>query len=147
MGASTGTTSINVSANSFSSSIRSMNDAHLEAAPDSKYIATEEVAVTTVRDIVAAHDLDPAHSLLKIDTQGFEDEVLRGAGELIGLIAAVQLELSFVELYEGQLLFDELVATMASSGYRIQQLQPGISDRTGRMLQTDGLFVRTIDDQ
>lgn len=141
VGAESGTATINVSENSFSSSIRDMTAAHLDTAPQSRYIATEDVPVTTVRDLVAAHGVDPERALLKIDTQGFEGEVLRGAADLIGQVAAIQLELSFVELYDGQLLFDELVARMAADGYRIQQLEPGISDRAGRMLQVDGLFV------
>ena len=141
VGAEPGTARINVSENSFSSSIRPMTDAHLDTAPQSRVIATEEVPVTTVEQIVADHDVVPERTLLKIDTQGFEDEVLRGAGDLVGRVAAIQIELSFVELYAGQQLFDDLVARMGTAGYRIQQLEPGISDRDGRMLQVDGLFV------
>lgn len=143
VGAETGTATINVSENSFSSSIRDMTQAHLDTAPGSRYIATEQVPVTTVRDLVAEHGVDAERALLKIDTQGFESEVLRGAGDLVGRVGAIQLELSFVELYDGQVLFDDLVAQMARDGYRIQQLEPGISDADGRMLQVDGLFVRT----
>ncbi|MFC5676313.1 FkbM family methyltransferase [Aeromicrobium endophyticum] len=146
VGAQPGEAMINVAANSFSSSIRGMTDAHLRTAPGSRFVASETVPVTTVAEIAAAHGVDPARTLLKIDTQGFEGEVLQGAGALVGELAAVQLELSFVELYDGQLLFDELVGAMARDGYRIQQLEPGISDPDGRMLQVDGLFVRLADD-
>ncbi|EFQ82070.1 methyltransferase, FkbM family [Aeromicrobium marinum DSM 15272] len=146
VGAEPGTATINVSENSYSSSLRDMTSAHLDAAPQSRFIATEEVPVTTVTEIVTTHGVDPSRALLKIDTQGFEGEVLRGAGDLIGQVAAIQLELSFVELYADQLLFDELVAQMAADGYRIQQLETGISDASGRMLQVDGLFVRRADD-
>lgn len=146
VGAEPGEATINVSANSFSSSIRGMTDAHLRTAPGSRFIDTEVVPVTTVAEIVATHAVDPARTLLKIDTQGFEGEVLRGAGDLVGRVAAIQLELSFVELYDDQLLFDELVGAMARDGYRIQQLEPGISDPDGRMLQVDGLFVLTSGD-
>lgn len=143
VGAVEGTATINVSQNSFSSSIRDMTAAHLDTAPQSRFVATEEVPVTTVRDLVAANDVNPARTLLKIDTQGFEGEVLRGAGDLIGQMSAIQLELSFVELYDGQLLFEDLVTLMSDNNYRIQQLEPGISDRDGRLLQVDGLFVRS----
>ncbi|MEH3034314.1 MAG: FkbM family methyltransferase [Aeromicrobium erythreum] len=141
VGAEPGETTINVSENSFSSSIREMTHEHLDAAPGSGYIAVETVPVTTVRDVVAEHDVDPARALLKIDTQGFEDEVLRGAGDLVGRFAAIQLELSFVELYAGQRLYEDLVADMAAAGYRIQQIDPGFSNEAGRLLQVDGLFV------
>jgi hypothetical protein len=123
-----------------------MTDAHLSAAPSSGYVATETVPVTTVKAIASEHGVDPARTLLKIDTQGFEDEVLRGAGDLVGRFAAIQLELSFVELYEGQLLYEDLVAQMAQAGYRIQQIDPGFSNPDGRLLQVDGVFVLTADD-
>ncbi|KAA1380759.1 FkbM family methyltransferase [Aeromicrobium fastidiosum] len=146
VGAEPGEAVINVSANSFSSSIRGMTDTHLTTAPGSQYIASETVPVTTVAEIAATHAVEPARTLLKIDTQGFEGEVLQGAGGLVGQVAAIQLELSFVELYDDQLLFDDLVGSMTAHGYRIQQIEPGYSGPDGRMMQVDGLFVRLADD-
>ncbi len=142
VGREPGTTTINVSANSFSSSLRPMTDAHVTNAPGSEYISTEDVDVTTVAGIVEEHGLDPARMFIKVDTQGFEKSVMAGAGEAIDKVAAVQLELSFVELYEGQELFDEGVATMRDHGLELWTLDPGISDAEGRLLQCDGVFVR-----
>lgn len=142
VGSTSGTTTINVSANSFSSSVLEMTDAHLTGAPGSGYISSETVAMTTVRDLVAEHGVVPSRALLKIDTQGFEGEVLAGAGELIDEFGAVQLELSFVELYAGQRLFDDLYALMREHGLRLHIIEPGFSGPDGRMLQCDGLFVR-----
>ncbi|MCR4514752.1 FkbM family methyltransferase [Aeromicrobium sp. 50.2.37] len=147
VGAAPGSLTINVSANSFSSSIRPMTDAHRTAAPGSDYVASEPVDVTTVALLVQEHGIVPERSLLKIDTQGFEDEVLQGAGDLVGRFAAIQLELSFVELYAGQRLHDELVRDLQAAGYRLQQLDPGFSDQDGRLLQVDGLFVLTSHDR
>ena len=142
VGREPGETTINVSANSFSSSVLDMTDAHRTSAPGSGYVAQETVALTTVAKLVADHGLDPARTLLKIDTQGYEEEVLAGAGDLVGGFAAVQLELSFVELYAGQQLFDDLYGRMRDLGYTLHILEPGFSDADGRLLQCDGLFVR-----
>lgn len=141
VGAQPGTATMNVAANSFSSSLLGMTDAHRSAAPGSDYVATEEVELTTVADLVDRQGIDPARALLKIDTQGFEAEVLAGAGDLLGRFDAVQLELSFVELYDGQPLYDQMLSTMTDAGYRIHQLEPGFSDTDGRLMQVDGLFV------
>ena len=146
VGREPGTTTINVSANSFSSSVLDMTDAHRDSAPGSGYISSETVPVTTVRALCSQHAVDPSRTLLKIDTQGYEEEVLAGAGDLVGEFAAIQLEMSFVELYTGQQLFDDLYARMRDHGYRLQILESGFSDAAGRMMQCDGLFVRTIDD-
>jgi FkbM family methyltransferase len=142
VGSEPGSTVINVSANSFSSSLRPMTDAHLTNAPGSEYISTETVDVTTVADLVKEYSVVPSRALLKIDTQGFEDEVLAGAGDHVDEFAAIQLELSMVELYEGQSLFDDHYAFMRDHGFRLHILEPGFSGTTGQMMQCDGLFVR-----
>lgn len=118
-----------------------MTTTHEESAPGSGYVGTETVPVTTVRALAEDRAIDPATTLLKIDTQGFEGEVLSGAGDLVGRLAAIELEMSFVELYSGQLLFDDLLAQVEGAGYRLWQLEPGISGADGRLLQVDGLFV------
>ena len=143
VGRELGETKINVSANSFSSSVLGMTDAHRNSAPGSGYVAQETVPLTTVAKLVADHGIAPSRTLLKIDTQGYEDEVLAGAADLVGVFAAIQLELSFVELYTGQQLFDDLYARMRGLGYSLYILEPGFSDADGRLLQCDGLFVRT----
>ena len=143
VGSEIGTAEINVSANSFSSSLLEMTDAHTSAAPGSETVAAEHVPLTTVAELVRELDLDPDRTLLKIDTQGYEAPVLDGAGPLVGKLAAIALELSFVPLYAGQQLFDELVGRLREAGYVLYAIEGGFGDkRTGRMLQCDGLFVR-----
>jgi FkbM family methyltransferase len=143
VGAEVGTLEINVSANSYSSSVLTMTNAHLDAAPGSQTIGTETVPVTTIVDIVKQHDVDPGKTLLKVDTQGYEGPVLDGAGDLLSQFAAVQLELSFVPLYAGQQLFAELTGRLEANGFGMYAIEAGFADpRTGRMLQCDGLFVR-----
>lgn len=142
VGAEPGEVEINVSGNSFSSSILPMNDTHLSADPESAYVSTQKVPVTTVQALVAEHRIEVSRSLLKVDTQGYEAEVLAGTGDLLGQFGALQLELSFVELYEGQKLYEELSAHVQSLGFTLWSIDPGISASDGRMLQCDGLFVR-----
>lgn len=142
VGAEPGSTQINVSANSYSSSLLTMTRTHLAADPQSEVIGTQDVDVITVAALAVEHRIDPAMTLLKIDTQGYEQQVLDGAGPLLDEFAAIQLELSFVELYEGQRLYSDLVEQMARHGLMMWSLETGISDDSGRLLQCDGLFVR-----
>ena len=56
----------------------------------------------------------------------------------------VQLELSFVPLYGGEILFDAAHARMRSLGFGIAGMSPAFSDPdSGRLLQVDVLFART----
>lgn len=142
VGAEPGTTTINIAGNSYSSSLLTVTQQHLAADPKSATIGTHDVRVVTVADLVSEHSVEPERSLLKVDTQGYERQVLDGAGEMLDRFAAVQLELSCVELYEGQQLSDELVSEMGRHGLELWTLETGMSDENGRLLQFDGLFMR-----
>ena len=136
-----GEVEINVSANSYSSSILPITDRHVAVDPESAYQRTESVELRTVDDEMARLGLEPASVLLKIDTQGYEEQALRGAAATLSGLAAVQLELSLVEVYEGQALADALTTLVQEAGFELWSLDPGISDAQGRLLQYDAVFV------
>ena len=137
-----GTATLNVAGNSESSSFLPMLNAHVAAFPESRYVSTEEVPVTTVHRIV--DELSPQAGLfLKIDTQGYERTVIEGAGPALERIRGVQLEMSIMPLYEGEMILPEAVSFMAQKGFVLMSLEPGASDqKTGQLLQVDGLFFR-----
>lgn len=134
---------INISGNSFSSSALDMLDSHSKAAPGSAYVGSERVRLSRL-DTLAANYLQPdTVSFLKIDTQGYEDKVLNGATNLLSKVSGLQLELSFVPLYDGQKLCDALVERLRASGFSIWAVWPGLCDPDiGRMLQVDAIFFR-----
>lgn len=141
-----GTVTINVAGNSASSSVLPMTDRHTSAAPQSRYVATEQVEATTVDDLVDRHGLDPARTLLKIDVQGYESFVLAGAVKTLGQFGAVRTEMSLVPLYEGQALMPELMAQLTEAGLELWSVEPGfLEPQTRRLLQLDGTFFRLPD--
>jgi FkbM family methyltransferase len=134
---------IHVSANSWSSSLLAMGERHLESAPDSAYVGTE--TVTTARldaiwdQIVRADE----RVFLKMDVQGFEMHVLRGAEKCLAEVAGIQAELALVHLYEGDSSWRTVIDHIESRGFELAGLEPGFEDPvSGRMLQADGIFVR-----
>lgn len=143
-GAQDATLTINIAGNSYSSSFLPPAALQLEITPASRVVRTEEVSVTTVDALIARYDLDPSRLLLKIDAQGYEQFVLDGARETLGSLAAVQLELSFAVLYEGQQLFDEMLYRLSDLGLSLYALDPGFfHPRTGQLLWCDGVFLRS----
>lgn len=142
VGAEPGLLELNIAGNSFSSSVLPMAATHLEAAPESAYVGTISVPTTTIGSFVDETGVDPSRALLKVDTQGFEMPVLEGAGGALNSFAGIQVEMSFVPLYEGQTLFDDLRAFIESAGFELFSLEPGIAAPDGRLLQVDGLFVK-----
>lgn len=149
MGDQGGTVVLHVAANSYSSSILSMTAAHLAAAPRSGTVDAIEVPVSTIADLVRDHGIAPERTMLKVDTQGYESQVLDGAGDVLHRLAAIQLELSFVTLYEGQELADALFRRMNRAGFGLFAWDSSFNDpHSGRLLQADVLFAsRSTTDQ
>ena len=80
---------------------------------------------------------------MKIDTQGFEWQVLNGAQNVLPGIHGILLELSLIPLYEGQHLWQEMIVRLEQEGFTFWALQPGFVDpHNGRTLQVDGIFYR-----
>ncbi len=136
-------TVINVAGNSLSSSVLAMLPAHSSVAPDSAFVAAEPVQELTLDSVIPLYRRGNETTYLKIDTQGFEKEVLEGAAQSLPFIKAVQIELSLVALYEGQHLWDYFLSLLESRGFVLWSFLPVFTDsRTGRLLQGDAIFCR-----
>jgi FkbM family methyltransferase len=70
-------------------------------------------------DSVLAETGIPQPDLLKLDVQGYELEVLKGAEKTLVAGPAVLMEVSTVELYKGSPLLHEVVAFMKAHGYHV----------------------------
>lgn len=144
LGDHNGEVEINIAGNSQSSSILPMLESHRSAAPESAYQGKENVPIRTL-DAIAGQYLKNAHApFLKIDTQGFEWQVLDGARVTLPHIKGILVELSLVPLYEGQHLWREIIDRFEAEGFTLWAFKPVFSDLSqGRTLQVDGIFFRT----
>jgi len=133
---------INISNNSQSSSVLPMLKNHIEAVPDSFYVGTEKVKLFRLDTIAPQYTRNSHAVFLKIDVQGFEENVLDGCSEIMPKIKGIQIELSFIPLYEGQKLFIDLFEKIQKMGFDLYKLLPVVLDRKGRILQADCIFFR-----
>jgi FkbM family methyltransferase len=104
-------------------------------------VATESVEVTVLDNYVSANAL-PLPDLIKLDVQGYELEVLKGASKCLQHAQALILEVSFRELYEGQCLFHDVVEFCGPHGFYLSAVADDIAAGQ-RLVQTDVLFERT----
>ena len=82
------------------------------------------------------------NAYLKVDTQGFEKEVLDGAGSHLSDFSAIQLELPLRSLYEEQPLLLEMLAFMEKRGFAVAMAKEnGFDDSKVRLLELDVVFV------
>jgi FkbM family methyltransferase len=144
IGSMEGEVDIHVSGNSVSSSILPMLDTCVAAAPDSAYVATEKTPLRRLDSLAPQYIREDSRVFLKIDTQGFESQVLDGAEKLLPEIVGLHIELSLVPLYEGQPLYDELSSHIRSMGFELWTLAPGFRDPNSfKLLQVDATFFRS----
>jgi len=135
-------TQMNVSANSYSSSLLPMTPTTVDAAPDAVYIGVEDVKVTRL-DLLT---LPAGRKMIKADVQGVEPSVLRGAHSLLAAVDVVEVEMSLVPIYEGQELAPAVCAMMRARGFVPVAFGTSFAHpETGEILQIDGLFARVND--
>ncbi len=148
LGDSDGSITINVAGNAGeSSSVLPMLKSHQDAFPPANYVGTEEVPIRRL-DAIVPEILQPTDVVfLKIDVQGYEKQVLAGGTATVkDRCAGMQLELSFLPLYEGGMLIREALDIAYSLDFTLTGLSPNFVDmRNGRMLQVDGTFFRVDD--
>lgn len=138
-----GSIDINVSANSVSSSILPMLETHLAAEKGSKYISKVSVPISRLDSIANIYTSSSKNFFIKIDTQGFEWEVLDGSSQTLKDAKGVLCELSLVELYKGQHLWLDIKGRLELMGFVLWAIQTGFVDpETGKTLQMDAIFFR-----
>lgn len=127
-----------------SSSMLPMAELHRRAFPYTRGGTVQKVVVHALEEY--AH-LIGGRTLLKIDVQGWELEVLIGAGVALDLFQAVVCEVSWEELYEGAPGFEQLDAHLRAHGFehvaRVDELRDPRLKAMGRLLQSDELWMRT----
>lgn len=133
----------NISENSVSSSVLAMLQSHINAAPNSKFIGTIHTPMYKLDNIAKKYELTKFKYFIKIDTQGFEWEVLNGSTETLSNASGCLCELSLTPLYEDQHLWMEIINWFEVKGFTLWAIQNGfINKSTGRTLQIDAIFIR-----
>jgi FkbM family methyltransferase len=134
---------INESENSVSSSILPILNSHTDAAADSKYINKTLVQCIKLDSVIDEYIQGDQKYFIKIDTQGFEWQVIEGADKAISNAEGVMVELSLIPLYENQHLWNEIIDILKNRGFEIWSIHEGFTDdNNGRTLQIDAIFLK-----
>jgi FkbM family methyltransferase len=145
LGARSGEASMNVMKKLWFSSL-------LEPHPDTPGIMAESntaVASTRVRierladlfdSLQATHGF--SRPFLKMDTQGYDLEVLHGAMPRIGRFLGLQSELSVIPIYGGMPDWRAATAQFEAAGFEVSAFFPVSCDRQLRAIEVDVVMVR-----
>jgi O-methyltransferase len=100
------------------------------------------VPARTLDELVAAHQLPPPF-FLKLDTHGFEQQILAGAPHVLENAVLVVIEAYNHRMGHGNLLLPELCALMEARSFRCLDLfDPLYRPRDGSFWQADLAFAR-----
>ena len=143
IGGEVGETEINVSPHSDMSSLLDMTSETKKNLSSTQYSGTQKVRVETIDSIIDTYSDSKDRIYLKVDTQGFEYQVLLGAEKSLSRIVGVQLEMSLKAMYEGEKSYKELIQYLEERDFILKCIKPGyFCKHQKQMLQIDGIFYK-----
>lgn len=142
LGSQSGRAEINVSAESLFSSFR-------VPLPTSAFAGlidithTEAVAVETVDHVVGQlrERFGFKRPYLKLDTQGYDLEVLRGAAGSLRSIPALQTEASVIPIYDEMPNYIDTIKFLNQQGFSITGMYPVSRDEKLRLVEFDCVMI------
>jgi len=108
-------------------------------------IGTEVVAIRTLDEVLVEEGLrcDRDHVYLKLDTQGFDLEVLGGAANSLPYIKAMQTEASVLAIYEGMPTYADTIDAINRAGFELSGIFPVTHDQSLRLVEFDCVAVNS----
>jgi FkbM family methyltransferase len=146
LGASDGEAEINVTQKSVFSSFFQPNQYSLGRFGEESAIAHQEtVQVRTLGGLFDSlvKEIEQPRVFLKMDTQGFDLDVLRGASSVLNRVCALQTELSMIPIYDGAPSYLEALAFLEASKYQFTGFYAVNRDQRLRVAEFDCVCVRT----
>jgi len=128
-----------------SSSFHESTNLELELFPETKDKILENVSCVTLDDWlndsnVCLHD----DILLKLDVQGHETQVLKGAEKLLHITSIVITEVIVESLYRGQARFVDIVNILAESGFHFHGVLEHGFDKDDSVVSLDAVFIKNV---
>ena len=143
LGERNGDIAVNVSLTHNWSSIKRVHEDTVRLKPKARVVAREQVPLRRL-DAVLDEFVAPTERLfVKIDTQGYEGEILRGAAGIVDRIQGFQLELCLTRLYEGEELYRSFLDWMEAHDFELWTVEgASYSVDLGRQTHFDAVFFR-----
>ncbi|OUR98828.1 hypothetical protein A9Q84_05290 [Halobacteriovorax marinus] len=107
---------------------------------------------TTLKNVYNENKIAP--DFIKIDTQGAELSILKGAEDLMDNVLGLELEVEFVQIYENQPLFRNVDSFVMEKGFELYDLNRYWANRTsmskelsrrGQIVFADAIYFRNIE--
>ena len=135
-----GETEFHLNEFSYSSSLLKMTDTHKTIYPFAKNETIVKVKTSKLDSIL--NELG-GNVFLKMDVQGSELSVLKGAANLLKEIDVIQLEVSFMNFYEGQASVENIIIFLKSFSFNaFLQVSPIL--HKNKLMYSDFIFWKNL---
>lgn len=143
MGSKTGNGSIRVTAGTQLSSFLKQSPSCQMFGEEARRVEEERVPIRRLDQFLqeTVPGFRERRIFLKVDTQGFDIEVVKGLGDCVRFVSALQSEVSIVPLYEGMSHWTECMALYERAGFVVAGMFPVTLDYL-RVIEFDCLMVR-----
>jgi FkbM family methyltransferase len=145
IGGTDGEIEINVSDDTVFSSILEIKSTYVSHNQKSQIVRKEKTPIYKL-DTIFDQYIDDQHAvvMLKIDTQGYEKEVLDGAVETIKKVKGLKIEIPLYAIYENtHFEFYDIMEYAKGHGFAPYSFHvEGVDLNTGRVNTIDGVFFR-----
>ena len=133
LGATAGTAEINVTESSLFSSLLLPDDKSRICFPGNKVSRTETVQLHRLDEVASTclRNLDTPRIYLKLDTQGYDLEVLKGTEAILPSVVALQTEVSFRHIYNAMHDFTDSISEFRARGFEVVDFMPVSHDIDG----------------
>jgi FkbM family methyltransferase len=147
VGNQTGTISINVSEATDFSSIKSIKNDFVKKQNSAKTVQQEVINIYPLDYFYGKHFTEDDRILVKIDTQGYEKEVIEGAPRVMQQMAGIKLEMPLSmasTIYDNvEWSLNEYVKLFQDLNLECVSLEPIAADKqSGRVYEVDAVFIR-----
>ena len=139
IGPKKGIANLHVSAADDSSSLLPISSLQERLFPGTHELRIEQVEIAPLSVFIKPEKIS-APAMLKIDVQGYELETLNGCKSLLHIFSFIYVECSFVELYKGQVLANEIISWISNNNFHLIGIYNIIYDGQGKCIQADFLF-------
>ena len=134
------TATIHVTKDDESSSAPPITKRQTNMFPGATEKETRRVTVLPLSQVLQTMSI-PQTSLLKVDVQGYELDVLIGSEDILDKFSYLYIECSFVELYEGQALAGEIISWLNQREFALSSVHNIYYEKDGNAVQGDFLFT------
>ena len=138
-----GNIDMNVSKDTVFNSIKNISSDYSSYNSDSAIISKENVPIYTLDSLQNKYFNKEENIFLKIDTQGFEKEVLEGSTEILGFVKGVKIEISLQPIYD-EVFWDinDMLNFFKEKGFTCVSLsEVAVNNETGIVHEIDGIFI------